>query len=287
MSQNQPVRKGDPLNEKSVDADLSPIDEVGESVTESIGATVPESIGSTIWPMTTSGLLLERWERAWDALNGVPRTGFFETMISRYTEPKRHYHTLQHLAECFDAFDAIAHHCLRPFEVEMAIWFHDAIYDVTRQDNEERSADLAFQSLSKSGVEVLCASRVSKLVLGTDHRSAPTSQDARVLSDVDLWILGSPEERFRQYEDQIRWEYTAHNDGAYIEGRQKVVRHFLNLCGGGETSLFHAAEFKSGLQAQAKANLEGSLQRLQAGILPVRLPMMIQDGIRWLDGSND
>jgi predicted metal-dependent HD superfamily phosphohydrolase len=256
-------------------------DDVAESITETVGTTIPDSIGSTIWPMTTSGILMDRWERAWDALNGLPRTGFFETMVSRYTEPKRHYHTMQHLAECFEAFDKISHHCDQPYEVEMAIWFHDVIYDTARHDNEEKSAELAFQSLTKSGVELLSASRVSKLVLSTQHKNPPHNIDSGILIDVDLWILGAPHDRFLQYENQIRWEYTAFSDEAYIHGRTQFVARLLRKVKEGGM-IFKTPEFRDQFEKQAVKNLQGSLKRLKAGILPVRLPMMISDGFQEL-----
>lgn len=249
----------------------------GEGIPESIGSTIPDSIGSTVWPMTTAGLLVDRWERAWDDLSGLPRTGFFETMISRYTEPRRHFRSLHRLAECFDAYDPVSHLCDRPVEIEMAIWFHGAVHDPLRKDNVVLSSELAFASLTKSGVEVLAASRVAKLVLATAHRNPPTSNDMGMLLDVDLSILGASPERFLQYENQIRWEHAHMSDELFIKARtQFVARHLRRVREGG--NVFHTQAFRSTLEASALANLHGSLKRLKAGILPPRTPKMTTDG---------
>lgn len=244
-----------------------------QDIAESIGWTIPESVGSTIWPMTTSGLLIGRWENAWELLNGLPRTGLFETMVSRYTDPRRHYHTLAHLAECFGAFDKLSHHCDHPMEVEMAIWFHDAIYDPVRLDNELRSSELAFSSLTESGIELLCASRIAKLVIATDHRRPPASVDAGILVDVDLAILGADKERFRQYESQIRWEYGYLSDEAYLRGRMQFVARLLKKFKSGG-HIYCTPEFRRDLEPRAVANLQASLKRMRAGLLPARMPMM-------------
>ena len=61
-----------------------------------------------------------------------------DALLARYSEPHRRYHTLQHLAECFAAFDEIADLAQHPADVELALWFHDAIYDTRRSDNEQR-----------------------------------------------------------------------------------------------------------------------------------------------------
>jgi len=42
---------------------------------------------------------------------------------------------MQHLNECFDKLQEIRAAAVHPDEIELALWFHDAIYDVKRQDN--------------------------------------------------------------------------------------------------------------------------------------------------------
>lgn len=244
-----------------------------QDIVESIGWTIPESVGSTIWPMTTSGLLIGRWENAWEILNGLPRTGSFETIVSRYTEARRHYHTMTHMAECFEAFDKLSHHCDHPMEVEIAIWFHDAIHEPVRHDNELRSSELAFTSLTKSGIELLCASRISKLIIATDRRSPPSSVDTGVLVDVDLAILGASEVRFREYETQIRWEYAHLSDEVYLRARTQFVARLLKKCKSGG-HIYCTPEFRRDLEPRALANLQASLKRMRAGLLPARMPLM-------------
>jgi predicted metal-dependent HD superfamily phosphohydrolase len=81
------------------------------------------------------------WEKAW-AANGVKCAdpALFARLIGAYSEPHRKYHTRQHLAECLRTLDQVWFLAERPGEVALALWFHDAIYELRAADNEEKSA---------------------------------------------------------------------------------------------------------------------------------------------------
>ena len=88
----------------------------------------------------------------------------YQDLVARYREPHRRYHTLQHLEECFARFDELRALAEHPRDVELAIWFHDAIYDTRRSDNEARSA-----AWGRS----VAGERVHDLVMATRHEAAP------------------------------------------------------------------------------------------------------------------
>jgi predicted metal-dependent HD superfamily phosphohydrolase len=75
-------------------------------------------------------LPLSSWDRAWRGLH-AQGAGFDvrDAVLARYAEDHRKYHTLQHLQECLDLFESVRHAPDRPAEVEMALGFHDAIYN--------------------------------------------------------------------------------------------------------------------------------------------------------------
>ena len=96
--------------------------------------------------------LRERWMTTWHGLSPiVPPPTLFDEVERRYREAHRHYHTLQHLEECFAALDDMRSDCTDTTAIELALWFHDAIYDVHRHDNEARSAAWAALSLERAG----------------------------------------------------------------------------------------------------------------------------------------
>ena len=100
----------------------------------------------------TPQALHANWTAAWQALGvAAPDDALRFELQRRYGEPQRHYHTMQHLGECLAWFDREQALAERPGEVALALWFHDAIYDVHAHDNEARSADWARQALQAAG----------------------------------------------------------------------------------------------------------------------------------------
>src|SRR5690242_4793748 len=95
----------------------------------------------------------DSWSRAWRGLQAEGEgDAAQQLLLSKYAETTRKYHTQQHLSECLSLFAELMSHAEHPAEVEMALWFHDAIYELKRHDNEEQSAALARMVLSAAAV---------------------------------------------------------------------------------------------------------------------------------------
>src|SRR5688572_16576013 len=139
-------------------------------------------------------MLRDHWLSLWTRLGGNPASAQrpFDRLTARYAEPHRHYHTLDHIACCLRELDvdlgAAAPH--DKSAVEMAIWFHDAVYDPKAKDNEARSAELASTVLNVGGFGDAFIEKVSDLVMATAHVEAPADYDAQVLADMAPSILG-------------------------------------------------------------------------------------------------
>ena len=212
------------------------------------------------------------WFRLWRGLGAAgDRDAELDDLKKRYSEPWRKYHTLQHLTECVEQFAATSHLAERPFEVEAALWFHDAVYDVRAHDNEDRSAELARKVLGGAGVERGAVEHVADLVLATKHRALPMTQDAKLLVDIDLSILGAPAPRFDEYELQIRAEYSFVPDAVFNAGRSAVLRAFLD-----RRRIYSTEHFHEQLGETARANLARSLAAL-GGSAPHAAPELGAD----------
>ena len=132
----------------------------------------------------------------------------FDELLARYSESHRAYHTPGHLDECFEKLAELQSEAIHIEEIEIAIWFHDAIYDVKNSGNEQRSAEWAKRTVAAAGVSRAAAERVYALVMVTRHDAIPRGMDESILVDVDLSILGASPDRFDEYEQQVRQEYS-------------------------------------------------------------------------------
>ncbi|VTU24417.1 HD domain-containing protein [Variovorax sp. RA8] len=195
------------------------------------------------------------WADAWDVLGvEAPDAALLDALLAHYSEPHRAYHTLQHLDECLESLALERSHARRPAEIALALWFHDAIYDIHRHDNEERSADWAQQALRDAGVEADAVQRVHALVLATRHQAQPEEADARLLVDIDLSILGAPAPRFAEYEQQIRFEYAHVPPGVFEPRRRQILGSFL-----ARDPLYLTPSIRARLEAQARVNLQRAI----------------------------
>jgi len=179
-----------------------------------------------------------------------------EDLVAAYGEPHRRYHTLQHLDECLEHLDNMRGLAERPDEIELALWFHDAVYDVRRHDNEERSADWACERLSAAGAFSDVVNRVRSLILATDHRSPPQGRDAEIMVDIDLAILGAEPARFEEYERQIREEYDWVAEDVFRRERGKILVGFL-----ARPRIFRTDHFCERFEARARDNIARAIRR--------------------------
>lgn len=199
----------------------------------------------------------EAWDDAWRALRASPAGGLLAQLEARYAEPHRAYHTLQHLRECFEQLAPASKLAPHLPEVQLALWFHDAIYDTRAGDNELRSAEWASAALTQAGADAQAAQRVHALVLATQHAAVPEGPDAQLLVDVDLSILGAADARFDEYERQVRREYAWVPEEGFRSARARVLKSFLD-----RPRIYGTEWFAERLEARARANLARSLAEL-------------------------
>jgi len=184
-------------------------------------------------------------------------SAWYERLTKAYAEPQRHYHNHQHIAECLAEFDSARHLTQQPAAVELALWFHDAVYDPTAGDNEEQSAAMARNCLEAEGTSGLAAI-VSDLVMATKSHSTEAGPDAALMVDVDLSILGQGEPRFAEYEAQIREEYRSVPKLIFNFKRAEILERFL-----ARSRIYATDFFATNYEEQARRNLEGSIRQLK------------------------
>jgi predicted metal-dependent HD superfamily phosphohydrolase len=204
-----------------------------------------------------------RWLELWQRLGGQGKAvSVYGDLARHYDEPHRSYHNFDHIQHCLQEFDSARYLARNPDAVELAIWFHDAIYDTHARDNEERSAELAVSVLKSAGMSQSLVRPVSSLVIATKHNALPDDSDESLLVDVDLSILGQPWEKFEEYEHQIREEYDWVDAISFVEGRSKILKMFLN-----RPRIYATAFFRGKYEDQARENIARSIDQLKAGTI--------------------
>lgn len=178
-------------------------------------------------------------------------------LLSNYQQQHRKYHTIQHIQECFEEFNSIKKLLHHPEQVELAIWFHDAIYNPARQDNEEKSARmLANYSPTKTKKGMLHTQQAQRLILATkDHEAY--DHDSAYFLDIDMSILGSSPKRFNEYEQQIREEYSMYSDEEYKQGRSTFLKPLST-----KYKIYNTEEYEFKYAKQAKLNIDRTLLKL-------------------------
>ncbi|MEY4555102.1 MAG: hypothetical protein RL093_221 [Pseudomonadota bacterium] len=184
-----------------------------------------------------------------------------DELIARYGEPHRRYHTMTHIEDCLAQVAASTDFSDEQRSLlDAAIWFHDAIYDATRHDNEAESAKLAVERLSSAGAAPAFVDEVSRLILLTAGHSVEDDDaiGARLVS-IDLSILGARPERYDAYAAAIRHEYGHVPEPLYRAGRAAILGRFLE-----SGRLFADPVWAERFEAPARANLAREIVALTA-----------------------
>lgn len=179
-----------------------------------------------------------------------------------YAEPHRRYHTRAHIEACLALLDRVddlseADRRLLTF----AIWWHDAVYDPTRADNETASADMARRDLAARGEPAPVADEVARLVLLTrGHAVDPADRRGALMVSIDLAVLGAAPAVYDAYVAGVRAEYGFVPEPAFRVARARILQRFLDA-----DAIFPDPVFRARFEARARANIARELSTLSEG----------------------
>jgi predicted metal-dependent HD superfamily phosphohydrolase len=198
-----------------------------------------------------------RWQSLMHGLALAGNEATFAALLAAYRQPHRHYHTPRHIADCLDHFDKLRHHADQPHAIELAIWFHDAVYQPYRSDNEQASADWAMRFLRENDLPSPLPDRVQGLILATRHDAVATDNDMAILIDIDLSILGSAPDAYDSYRQAVRREYRWVPGPLFRRNRRAVLQSFLR-----RERIFLTDQFHASHEAMARDNIGNEIARL-------------------------
>lgn len=199
----------------------------------------------------------ERWQSLFPDQPPATLRNSYQRLRLRYNESHRAYHTFEHIEACLKHLDRHRDQLQDARTVELALWYHDVIYNTRAGDNEARSAVFAVDELTRLEEPVTTIERVKRLIEVTEHPSIPQDDDEALLLDIDLAILGAPPEVYQRYEDQVRQEYRWVPGPLYRRGRKKVLMSFLDA-----PTIYHSPSFQAQREAHARDNLMRASEQL-------------------------
>lgn len=209
--------------------------------------------------MSGSGSILEsEWRLDVARFSSLEADEIFGAIVACHSEPQRRYHGLSHLSALLGLLAQHAGHLSPGSPPRLALWWHDAIYDPTAKDNEEKSAILARDDLARLGAPATLTSEVETIILATkNHWAGGSTGDGDYFLDADIAILGAPPSIYDAYTAGVRQEYSWAPDDAFRAGRSAFLSKALTW-----PRLFRTDIFETIYASQARANMQRELTSL-------------------------
>ena len=182
----------------------------------------------------------ERIGAAWDAI------------VEAYSNPIRAYHNLDHVRNCLDRTKWMG---VSYPEIQLALWFHDAVYVAGRDDNELESAKLMEDWAIALGFPIEYTDEAWRLIMVTARHHEAHTRFEKIVADIDLWGLASAPEDYLATCRMIRDEFSQFSDPEFYEGRAKWLRAML------DQSRIYKTYWadQEGLEERARDNMETEL----------------------------
>jgi predicted metal-dependent HD superfamily phosphohydrolase len=178
-------------------------------------------------------------------------------IFTKYSEAKRQYHTIDHLEAMISNLNEVKENIEDWDTTLFAVFYHDVIYKASSSSNEADSAKLAMERLSTIAYPANKIAKCANMILATKQHLTSEDNDTNFLLDADLAILGTSEEEYQKYKDQIREEYAIYPDFIYNNGRKKTLNHFLL-----KEAIYKTEYFLKKYETQAHINISNELNEL-------------------------
>lgn len=191
--------------------------------------------------------LATRFGDAWRALGarGDAAAAFAE-LAALYGQG-RHYHDLGHLAAMFAMARRWVPAPPSP-TLTMAVFYHDAVYDPRRHDNEARSAELAVARLAGAAPADLA---LIDLAIRATERHQAEHPEAQLLIDLDLSFLGASQRDFAANVTKLVREFAHLPRADFLRGQARYLRAILD-----QPHIYYTPAFRRRFEAPARRNLQ-------------------------------
>jgi predicted metal-dependent HD superfamily phosphohydrolase len=204
----------------------------------------------------------ERFAELWDKhllpTRPSDSDAVYDELWRRYAEDHRRYHTPAHIDFCLAQLDLAKHLMEDTDAVEMALWFHDLIYNPSAPDNELKSAQ-RFVELAMARLDPVFVENVRQLILATIPGRSPERPDEKLVVDIDLSSFAVPWWEFKRDSRFVREEFGYLPDRSFYAAQLKLHRSLLD-----RPTFYFTEFFRERLERAARKNIKRYTEALRA-----------------------
>lgn len=183
---------------------------------------------------------------------------YWSEIVINYCDAGRYYHTLDHIENMYTELLAVKDSIEDWDTILFALFYHDIIYNSSKNNNEALSAELATERLKALHYPAKKVNKCVIHILATKGHSSDKDNDTNFFTDADLSVLGSLPDIYVNYSENVRKEYFVFPDDIYRLGRIKVLEHFLSM-----PCIYKTDYFRGKYEKQARENLKNEIEKLQ------------------------
>jgi len=176
-----------------------------------------------------------------------------------HSQPTRHYHNLDHLKLMVFEFQILKTKPTNYDTILFSLFYHDAIYDSTKKENEEQSYRLLEQRLQPTTFKYI--QNCKAIIEATKTHESNKTYEIALFLDIDLAILGQKSSLYEKYRSNIRAEYSILNDIEYQNGRLSVLNRMIQ-----SKSIYKTEFFIEKYEKRARLNILNEINLLKNGM---------------------
>lgn len=202
-------------------------------------------------------MTFERWQTLMQQFNLNVNELTYKSIINKYNENNLAYHNIEHIEYCLNQLDSISIKIESKKEIELAIWFHDIVYNPYGKDNELKSAEMAMEFLVSNNQDDSTVSLVYDLIIATKHSNKAKNPQEQIIMDIDISIFGESSAKYINYSKNIRKEYSLVPLFIYTSKRKEILNSFLS-----HERLFQSDYFFEKYENNARLNIIEEIKTL-------------------------
>ena len=198
-----------------------------------------------------------KWLDLMDRLGFDSNIETYSMLKAHYSQKHRHYHNASHIDATLKSLGQVKQLANDYSALEIALWFHDAIYKIFSSSNELDSANWATDFLRLNNANEDFIENVHRLIMATLHNAVANDNDEMLIVDIDLSILGCNSGLYEQFESWVRKEYKLIPSFIYKKKRKEILKGFLS-----RERIFSHDYFFEKFEASARENLKNAINSL-------------------------